>query len=985
MRKLKFLSISALLGTFVLSMTSCDQKDWAPEIGDLNDKLEKLATSVEDLKSQTASMTYIKSITMGEDGKLTITPSTGSAVIYDAKEYVKFDVKFENNTLFVKNPGETEYTAKGQVDPSKFTYGISADGFLTINGVKTAADLGTYIKNNTSATPIVPTVSADGYLVINGVKTTVKVNPTITAVNGELFVNGVATGVKVAAANAVVINKDAQGNVISVDLTDAKGNTANIKVSPSQEPLSSLVFIPQYLDYSKGGHYIPLKTIMSIDQLADQLSAFVGVQNVQYRINPTTANTVNTKWTFTTRQVQTRATGDKADMFLAPTSVAPYGTDALQFNLVASTGTLNQTWATLNPANKGIILSLQGDDKDVFSGKPTKVVSDYSLVLPVEYKAFVSNKVVGKGAVAPFYTDYKTSKSVVENFSTLPDFEIVYNNATKTNLNNLVLATAQEILKPADRKLFEEHGFSGYSFVFTENSYNGADGVTDQAAFINIETNGDITVLQGTAAIDRLPIVKVDIKNSANLVVATAYIKFLITPVATKPVEKVIEGGDILYKDLFTGVALSTTAGDEWSTNVTDVASMTWEMMNNIYTELGISHNDFNAIYAPVTPTISYNNTATSAKTSDFIRSTNGPNVDSYAMKVQANPYSKFGANSVVVTYAPTGRPALKITFNYNVVKPVLDKNILVGYQDNDPNSILVKGGLVAGSYQMQLALGEAFQYGNAIVADATSGQTAKPAYRAPFAAPAMTPAVAKIGGATHQFLFTGVYASPKQVAIDGVTYANNTAAAKGPASNMNIDLILGTAASNPKPSIISLVDKLTTADRVYAMDFKTTYVNLEVDSYNFTVRFVNPLSLTLITSPKWTFIDEIRGYNLNVLPNYVVKCEGKTMADAAAGATVLTYKTANTATTVDAADYLSIATAINPNDQTTGLFFTLTPPADYHNVTKVNASAKEGTLNWVNAGTTIITPVGGGSVKATFKTSFAEISRDENLTIAPR
>lgn len=984
MRKLKFLSISALLGTFVLSLTSCDQKDWTPEIDKIKDDVATLATSVKDLKEQASTMTYIKSITMGEDGKLTITPSTGSAVIYDAKEYVKFDVKFENNTLFVKNPGETEYTSKGQVDPSKFTYGISDAGKLTINGVDTDADLGAWIKANGSTT-IVPTVSADGYLVINGVKTTVKINPVITSINGELFVNGVATGVKIDAANAVLINKDADGNTLSVTLTDAKGETATIRVSPSQEPLSSLVFIPQYMDFNKGGHFIPLKTIMSID--GDDVSAFIGVQDVQYRINPTTANTTKTKWTFTTRTVLTRATGDDSTSFLTPTKVSPYGNDALAFNLVAGDGFMDKEWDVIYPENdnKGIILSLQADDKDVFSGKPAVVVSDYAIVIPVEYDAYVSDKTEKKVATAPYYTDYETDVTAAKDFAVLADFSLVYNAKVKTNLYDLVLATAQDTLYDTDRKTFEEHGFQDYKFKFSEVSYKGIDGKTDQSAFINIEANGDITVLQGTAAIDRLPIVKVDIINKLDRVVATAYIKFLITPVANETIEKVIDGGNINYIDLFTGVALSATTGEEWSTNIlsNDNMQVSWELMNNIYEELGVSHNDFVAIYGAAAPTIEYN-TITSDHTSDFDDNTENADVDSYAMMVAANPYSQFGENKVIVTYSPKGRPALKLTFKYNIVKPVLNRNILLAYQDGKPNSILVKGRQVANAYTMSAALGEAFNYGNAFVAE--GAQTAKPAYREPFALDAMTPVDSMIGGAKHQFLFTEVYASPNQVAIDDVTYANTATAAMGEAADMDLDAILGTKTTTPPVSVISLVDKLTTKDRTYNMELKTIYVNTNTDTYKFTVRFVNPLTLVYSAAPKWSFQDSSLPVKLNIVPNYVVKFNGKTMAEAAAGTTALVYKTANTATTVNASEYLTPATAVDNTDVTEGLFFHFTAPQNMSTMSKDSANDnKEGAFTWTNIGSAVINNAFGGNVKATFKTSFAEISVSNDFTITPR
>jgi len=178
---------------------------------------------------QVDGMTYVKAITLGTDGKLTFTPSTGSVISYDAKSYVTYAISLINNVLTVNG------VVKGTVVIPPLTFGT--DGKL-MTGTIVIADLTTFFKNGL-------TLGTDNYLYINGQKTTVLIPPayvppiahktvndvhivgndlvinytdattytialpstaivTSTGANGHLLINGIDTGVMVTNTYGVV-------------------------------------------------------------------------------------------------------------------------------------------------------------------------------------------------------------------------------------------------------------------------------------------------------------------------------------------------------------------------------------------------------------------------------------------------------------------------------------------------------------------------------------------------------------------------------------------------------------------------------------------------------------------------------------------------------------------------------------------------------------------------------------------------------------
>jgi hypothetical protein len=531
------------------------------------------------------------------------------------------------------------------------------------------------------------------------------------------------------------------------------------------------------------------------------------------------------------------------------------------------------------------------------------------------------------------------------------DFNIVYNASTPINLNDLVWATASNGV--VEKKL-ADYGLTDYKFEFSLPIYLGLDGVTNQNSFIQIESDGRITIVGGTSAIDRTPVVKVELKNMSGVLLAQAYIKLKIVnsstppPVNTMPVSYMQPAVTCNYTSLFKDAIPGISAGDYIDIN------LNWTAMNEIYNLLGITHNEFQAVFGAITPTVAVkvNDVVVPGATLSqypLIRSMLSPDIDTYMMKFQITPMAKFGTTSVTYKFTPTNTnyPVLNITFTYTVTKPILDNSILPAYQSGSTTDIMTTGMSTGSGYQMQMYLGEAFGFGTA-------------GYRNMFGN--ATPG--KIDGATHSFVFKP-------------TVPAQTGAQLTPATVTTIDAALGKSSNPTSGQLLGLTTKLTTAERVYNMQFITTYSNGGTDVFDFKVHFVNPLSIELDPAADFQLIDKINGAadTQDLKANYVVKFRGRKIV------TKGVAETANTATTLAATDFVDIT------NNAYGLFYQLTPGTNYPFVSKAggNEFGKQSIITWDNPGTTIQSIQSVGTVLVKFVTSFAEVIKTpDSVTVSP-
>ena len=699
-----------------------------------------------------------------------------------------------------------------------------------------------------------------------------------------------------------------------VTLYNVEGATGPVVLGKGE--LSGLLFAPDTMEDGVG--VIDLGYINGILGTNTVKATFQTNQILNFRFNPSVPDLTEITWKYIANSVKFRSAPntDNADLFTVSSFTDKNGWG--EFGLKVT------NWAEPTTGDERV-LALQASSVE---GTDTKVVtSDYVKVVPVEYTATISN------AKLPAFTDYRTASPAITDTH---DHELLY-TATDLELMDYVWATAS---LGTVKKTFEAYGFTDYKFEFsTVANYDGLDGVTNQNAFVTLE-GSKLTVIQGTAAIDRRPLIKVTLKSSLNdAILATGYIKFTIVRQATVPPTPktyTFDGGTKSYASLFLGM---TPIAD----NKTDIA-VDWTRMNQIYTELGMSHNQFRTIYN-VTPTA----VPADEGMGGIVTSTEQPNVDSYALKYQITPLAKFGQTTVTYTFTPanTAYPVLNFVFTYNIVKPTLDKTILAGYRYNgSPTEIMTQGMNTGSNYLMQLYLGEAFAFGTSAYRDVFAAATAN-----------------KIDGASHTFQF-----KPTPV---------QTGAALTPPVGGTIDAALGTSSAPTTGQLMNLTTKLTTAERVYDMQFVTTYPNTESDVFEFKVHFVNPFAIVYASPIDFQLIDKVNGTadTQDVKDNYIVTFKGKRIV------TKGVAETTDGANTVTATDYVDIT------DANYGLFYELTPGTQYFTISKAGGDAynKQSLLTWDNAGTQLITEQNVATVKVKFVASFAEITKTaDNVTVKP-
>ena len=1038
--KVLALVIVASLATF----TGC--KSYTEDINGLQTQITAVVSDVNTLKTTVAGlqtsvngMTYIKSITMGTDGKLTITPSTGSAIVYDAKTYVTYDISLTGNNLMVNgvNKGTVAIPALTFGADNKLMSGttlvadlsgfmrsltLSSDNYLMINGVKstilvppaTVASVdvktitiagsvltitkndGTFTTITLPQTAIVTATGTNGNLTINGVDTGVKVVNTYAVAGGFLTVNGVATTVPVANGTSVILSKDTNGNVISTTITDASGASATIKVNPSQEPLKGLLLVPTINNF--GVNAIELGYIMNIQNNYVASPGFASVKSaftqpaVTYRLNPTNtdiskitawniiSNSTNVNTTVYSVKGAQKAPGDSYSVF-TPTLVPNTRNDGSQdFTLKVGTYVEPATGLTNT-------FALEATSKDIYSNAVTKVASDWAKVMPVAFSAYVTKfgtsythyPTLGYSysSAAPtgkFIMPSPTPATTVTATTSTYDYALVYNATTKTNVNNLVTATAIKTNMGGLENTFAAYKFGtlgvDYKFVFsvptTINSTalnTGIDGVTNDNAFITLESNGDITVNQGTASIGRAPIVIVELQSMSGAVLANGYIKFRINqaPIVTpQDYNYSVTAGPFAYASLFKGQATLAS-------NLTPIG-VDWTQMNAIYTLMGLSHDQFIAQYGTVTPTLTSGSFKGVALTASDLAavgtfpnqtlavSSNQPGVDTYAMTYNVTPAAKFGTYALTYTFAPAGLGKLNVTFNFTVTAPVLDKSILAGYQYTNATTVMTQGMNAGGAYLMQLYLGEAFGYGSTALQNAFAVATA-----------------GKIDFATHQFIITDPYTPvPSTVYTPAGTTATTGSGSSAVTKNSSAlsTTIAGLLGTGTGTGTLLNLNSAITVDRTYPTNFQTVYPNGEVDNFNYSIIFKNPLTIDLYSSsvapiftPSFLLTDKLDGTadTKDISLNYQVKFLGTPIV------------TQGTTT--------AYGTGLGYTSAGLGYSVGLPSPVVYQTYSLIAPS----TIKWSNAGTKLTnTQVVGNAVVTYTVPSVATVTRTDAVSVQP-
>ena len=715
--------------------------------------------------------------------------------------------------------------------------------------------------------------------------------------------------------------------------------------------LSGLLFVPAWVN--DGFNAVEVGYIL--DKATPATKALFTEQDVIFRFNPTTADISGSQFAFINNSAvfnapgASAATGDKSDLFAAPANPGNVGGSGT-FKLKVG------TWSEPTDLAKTNYFALQANK--VVDGKTTSVVSDYVKVSTRPYDAFISKT----GTSFFHYITAKPAKALFP--ATGIDYQIVADNSTILDLDDVVLATASSTSPTAlIEKKFEDYGFVDYKWSFSiADAFEAVDG-TNQNSFVTLDADNKIKVNTGSSVIDRTPLVKVTLLTKSDKVLAVGYIKLQIVAKLIQPTNYSLPAVTFGYASLFNDKTAGVSAGDF------EEVVLTWAQMNtNVYDKMGLTHNQFQTLYGSKNPTVTYSFTpatgsiapavgtpaapvATTLAAFPLIASQHNPDVDTYAMKIQVNPMAKFGTYVVNYKYATADPkdPQAVITFTYTVTKPVLDKAIISAYQftadaakyptvtTDAEHTVFTQGIRTAGppaSYAMELNLGEGFGFGSA-------------ALKAAFGVDAD-----KIDPAKQEFIVTDNY-----VKAGVASYVFSQAVP----TQTSIPALLGTSNSTGVKIGMNSANPLDVDYRAYPVNFKTTYPNGEVDNFDYTVIFKNPLTIELESTADFDLLDVVTGAKdeINLSKNYVVKMLGEVIFN-------------KTGVTAKAADYGIIAPTM-----------TYTVP----NVTPAFAYAYSfatPVATWENAGTKLTSKQKVSDAKFVFGTSFASISRKDVVNVNP-
>lgn len=771
--------------------TSC--KDYDDDINKLQTEIDKVAKDLADLKALIGD-NPVKSVTYDEaTGTLTVTPATGAAVSYKTHQTIPtYDIKLEGNVLMVNGEKKGEVTIK---DASKVEV---KEGVLYIDGVKTGITVPTAVEPGSKVEV------KEGVLYIDGEATTIKVPPVVEVKDGALYINNVKQALELGLPkNAIAFVKNDKDEVISVTLTQDGEEVSIPVVLTATYPLAGLAYIPELIE--SGVNYVDFYHIMqTID--GKTVSVLGSKTNVSYRMNPTASSTENVTWSFLNRNATiTKAAGDNSDLITILNNPT-VGSGDVAFDVIAN----HSAEAKDGKADIFALVATYPKDAQKPKGEKTVVVSDYVQAkhntITTVHIGDITKYIKDATGLATY--DYETILANAKEFTPATiNHEIEY--TTKGfNLKDYVVSSAD--FKSA-RYTLNQLGFYGYSYKFTKVKYVGEDNITDQQDFVSLN-DGNVTILQGRAAINRTPIFMVELQNAQNLTIATAYIKFKITDV--KPVEKepyvieITENTPIPYADLYKNKTLD----------------INWVRMNQAYTALGLSHEQFIAKYT--SPTLE-----STVTTGTLTGEANKPGVDTYALSLNIDPKTTFGEHTWTANYTSAeGVQKVKVVYRFTILKPAA----AVLSDIYAPNkTAITKGKMVGSTYQMQMTLKEAFKN-----------------YMADF-----NTNVANVFGshAQHQFFFNQVTA-PTDAEIKAIP-----------------------AGGNYLTQEIMLTTPLNTAARTYPVIFTSTYENGQTVSTEFNVQFKNPFTMTINNMSLETLKTAT---TVDIMKNVVLVMDGLTLYD---------------------------------------------------------------------------------------------------------
>lgn len=619
---------AVMLCSLMVIFTSCSENDYSSDIDSLSDRITAVESKISDIQSSITNGATISSVTSTDNG-IKITLSTGESY------------EIENGT-----DGATGATG-GAGTPGSVVEIV--DGNWYIDGEDTGL-----CATGTSGSGTTGDAGADG-APGNYYKPDADTGTFVEYVwdeEAEEYVKGDDTGISFLASNdGITAVMNADGTVTISGFLDADGNPATATIGLSD--------ITSILVSEESGHGFvlsgaqPYATAYYLNGLAQ--TALSSKESYKYVINPSTA-TAPESWAINFITADTKAATSYSNAFIFSNDVAlvsGYATltgkfdiynlpavDAsqenrfyLQANVDAET-TVSSNTATIEAT----------DIKDVFIG---------SIAHNAEYKTTAADADILHSTVEAMDLQFAADAQVVATTDTLANLEVTYNSTTGINLANYVYAaTYEDIAAETGKSWLGNYNIEGYTFVFSlPEEYLDVDN-TNQQAFATL-TNGVLKVeydTYGKAAIDRTPIVKVDLMSDASFgtseVIATAYIKVLIVQtqaavVAPDPIEITMTAKEFDYSELFN--------------TLTDEIVMDWAYMNQyVYNNAafsaldGLTHTEF-CTYYNAEPTALFS-TGSNGKVSDLSSTETGTTSKYYGINIYAVT-TEIGTHTCTITY----------------------------------------------------------------------------------------------------------------------------------------------------------------------------------------------------------------------------------------------------------------------------------------------------------------------------------------------
>ncbi len=583
---------AALAGTAV----SC--KDYDGDIDDLDARVEKLESTLKDLKAQISAgavVTGVESVSNGvkvtlSDGK-TFTLTNGK----DGKDGAngKDGVNGTNGKDGKDGVNGTNgKDGKDGKDGSVVTIGDNGNWF--IDGVDTGK-------------PSKGADGKDGKDGKDGVNGTNGTNGTDgkDGIDGKdatqvYFVPNMTTGmwdkvvVEPGKEPVVTPTKDSwKAAGVTAIWNAEEGTLSFVNVDGSEEPvvialnglLRSIAFVPETMTQGLG--VIDFYTLYKGTKFITSNDA-----KVTYRLNPENANVKDVKWAMIDREVKTKVAGDNnALLSIVKSEKAAKG--GMEFVLRATKDILS---ADASAAGKQNLVALQATLKDEV------IVSDYAFVEKSKITAYQLIHAAYYGKATPVVKAYPTVKPAI---TAVDDIKMVYNKPI--NVIDSLVAFAPEV----NKALKEINVEPSYKVSLVSGKFLGEDNVTDQQKFVTVK-DGVLSVNEewlangGRAAIGRTPLLEASafVKDAKDkdVEVAKCYIKVLIVDVTGAPADDLGDMTPVLVKGKFDYADLAAAADPAKPT-----MSLKWEDVNSkILDVLGLSYEQFVAKYNVDAPAVKY-------------------------------------------------------------------------------------------------------------------------------------------------------------------------------------------------------------------------------------------------------------------------------------------------------------------------------------------------------------------------------------------